>query len=145
LKAHVRRFDDHFPAFHAARAGHDGDLVAADGDAAHLDYRRLVGEIPAGQLVGLHHAHGALDAVHHLKGRVGDQMLVGADDADDGARLAPAQMHLVAQLFHPLDDAFDFRPFGAQLHHNDHEFLSFRSKVRQVCGKQVNTLYHHLF
>ena len=36
-----------------------------------------------------------------------DQMLVGADDADDRARLATAQMDLVAQLFNATDDGFD--------------------------------------
>ena len=39
-------------------------------------------------------------------------MLVGADNADNRARLAAAEVHLVAQFLHTPDDSLDFLRLG---------------------------------
>ena len=93
------------------------------GTPVDLDNRVRGAEIAGGQLEGLHDAHGFFHAVHDLEGLVLDQMLLGADDADDRARLAPAQVDFVAQLFHPPDHSLHILLFGVGLHDDDHTCL----------------------
>ncbi len=119
----VRRLQDHCAALHAARTGHDDDFGAADLHAVDVDDRVRLAEVAAGQLVRLHDAHGTLDAIHHLKGAILDEMLVGADNADNRARLAAAEVHLVAQLLHAADNSLDILRLGVGFHDDDHLYF----------------------
>ena len=83
-------------------------IAAADLHAAHVDDARLGVGFVAGQLIGWQHGN-------HV-GHAGDrpqrsvlQLGFVADDADDRAIGAAAQMGLQAERFHPLDDVVDLR------------------------------------
>ena len=94
-------------ALDAARPGHHRQLLAADRGRANIDDGVLAPELAAGQLVGRQDGDRLFDAVHHLeRGRL--QRPLVADDADDGALGALAQMRLKAQLVDAAGDMFDF-------------------------------------
>ena len=104
------------------RAHHN--LFAANGYPVRVNDGVFMTEVATGQLVGLHNAHGLLDAVHHLKAGFADHVFIRADDADNGARLAAAQMHLLAQFLHTLDHGLNISLAGALFHDDNHSACS---------------------
>jgi hypothetical protein len=82
----LRGLEEHLPVLDRAGAGHDDDLIAADGDVADADDGVLALNLAGGQLVGLAHPHHLDDARELLEQRRLE--LAGADDGDDRTLLA---------------------------------------------------------
>src|SRR5690606_9709848 len=90
-----------------------------------LDDAIFLAKVTAGNLEGLHDAHGLFHAVHGLEGVWVQFVFVRADDADDGACFAAAEMDLVPHLLHSFDHRLDLIWLGVSLHDDDHaQFLS---------------------
>ncbi len=64
--------------------------------------------------------HGLLDPLHDHEGVFVQFVLVCAHNANDGARLASAEVHLVTKLLHPPHDDFHVVLRCALLHDDYH-------------------------
>src|SRR5262249_62143236 len=103
------------PGDHAERAAADADL--ADG------YDRVGGlELPAGQLERLEDRQHLLDAGDGRQ-RLGLQLVLVADDADDGAQRAAAEVRLEAQFLDTLQDVLDLLLGGVPPENDDHQVI----------------------
>ena len=102
---------------HAARAGHDDDGIAADGERAHLHDGAGGAEAAAGEFVGRDDAVGFLDALHHLEdGEV--EIVLAADAAEHGVDHAGGAVHVEAEIHQAIDHVLDLL-FGGALLHDD--------------------------
>src|SRR5262249_8538383 len=94
---------EHFGALDRARPGDHGQGPAADAHLADLYDRVLLVELAAGELERLEDRQHLLDAGDGRE-RLGLQLVLVADDADDGAQLALAEVGLEAQLADAVED-----------------------------------------
>ena len=101
----------------AARAGHDDDGIAADGERAHLHDGAAGPEAAAGEFVGRDDAVSFLDAFHHLEdGEI--EIVLAADAAEHGVDHAGGAVHVEAEIHQAIDHVFDLL-FGGALLHDD--------------------------
>ena len=77
-------------------------------------------ELAAGQLERLQDRQHLLDAGDGRQ-RLGLQLVLVADDADDGAMLAPAEVRLEAQLADALEDVVDLGRRRSRFQDDDHD------------------------
>src|SRR5262249_52791760 len=122
-----RRLEDLRLAFNRARAGHDHHLIAADGDAAHVDDALLRPEAAAGEFVRLADADDFLHAVKELEFARVDGLDV-SNHAEDGLLGAGRAMDVEAALDQLRGDALDVRLVGVLLHDDDHG-ISFDGRL----------------
>ena len=106
-------------ALDGARAGDHGQVAAADLDPLDLEDRVVGVELAAGELVRLEDRHDLLDAVDRLE-RLGLQLLLVADHADDRPRDPLAEVGREAQRLDPLEDVVDTVRGGVRLQDDDH-------------------------
>ena len=84
------------------------------------DHDRVGGvELAAGQLERLEDRQHLLDAGNGLQ-RLGLELVLVADDADDGALLAPAEVRLEAQLADAFENVFDLLVRGVGPENDNH-------------------------
>ena len=106
--------------FHRARAGHDQDLVAADGEAVRqLDHGALRAEVPGDELVRRADAMDKVDAVEDLE-IAGVEVVARAHRAEHGVAFAGRAMDGEPEADKVLDDVLDLLFAGAFLHGHDH-------------------------
>src|SRR5438876_11984234 len=110
----------------------DTNAPAAGG--AHLNHRVLRMELPAGQLERLHDGQ---DLFHTGNGgqRLGLEFVLVADNADDGAVLALADVRLESQLHNPVEDVIDLLARGMGTYDDDHVKSGVRGQGSGVRGQ----------
>ena len=109
-------------AFNRARAGHDDDLFAADGDAVgEADVRTLRAEAATGEFVRRGDAISLVNTGEHLE--FSDLEVPGcAHTRQNGLRLACSPVDVEAQLDHALDHVLDLLISSSILHCDDHHW-----------------------
>ena len=121
--------EDLLAVFNGARAGDDGNLLAADfGAVGKFDDGAFRAERAAGELVGRADAVHVEHAGQHFElGQV--EAGGGADAGQNGLHGAGGAMHVDAGLFHGVDDGIDLF-FGCFLLHGDnHCFVPCLGRV----------------
>src|SRR5581483_7319882 len=106
-------------ALDGAGAGDHRHRAAADLHLADGYHRVALVELAAGELVRLHDRQGLLDAGDRQQ-RLGVQLVLVADDADDRAVLALADVRLQAELVDALDDVLELGGGGVGAQDDDH-------------------------
>ncbi len=118
----VRRAEHLVAGLDRARAGDEGEVVAADLAAADVeDARRPVVELAGRELVRLEDRHELVDAGGALQAEAGDVLSV-AQRADDGHQLTARRMRAGARVLDALDDGLDLVLCCRRLHHDHHSF-----------------------
>ena len=108
------------PALDRAGAGDQGEVVAADLAAVHVDDCALaLAELSRGELVRLEDRHQVVDAGGALQAQGGDPVAV-ADGADDGQELSAGHVGGAADRLHAVDDGLDLLLRRPLFHHDHH-------------------------
>ena len=101
----------------AARAGHHGHGIAADGHISGVNDGAAGPEGAAGELVWRNNPVGFLDAFHHLEnGEV--EFVFPSHAAQHGVDHAGGAVHIEAEVDQPVNDVFDLLFSGVLLHYD---------------------------
>src|SRR5262249_30196158 len=106
--------------FHGTRPGDHRHRAAADTHPPHLHDSITFVTLTASELERLEDGQHLLNAGNGLE-RLGLELVLIADDADDGAVLAAAEMGLETQLLDALQDVVDLLRGGLRSQNDNHD------------------------